>query len=37
MCSGEAEEFGLLEEPRSWLLRTGWQRRGLLSVHEMPQ
>ena len=22
--------------PRSWLLRTGWKRRGLLSVHTVP-
>jgi REP element-mobilizing transposase RayT len=24
-------------EPRSWLLRTGWQRHGLISIHEAPR
>ena len=27
----------LTKEPRSWLLRTGWRRHGLLSVHERPR
>ena len=27
----------LTQEPRSWLLRAGWKRHGLLSVHERPR
>ncbi|MEO6593154.1 MAG: hypothetical protein ABIP94_00205 [Planctomycetota bacterium] len=23
-------------DPRTWLLRVGWRRLGLLSVHELP-
>ncbi len=28
---------GFVREARSWLLRTGWKRHGLLSVHERPR
>lgn len=36
MRNKETEVFDLVDEPRTWLLRAGWRRRGLLSVHEMP-
>jgi REP element-mobilizing transposase RayT len=36
--SGDREPSGptITSPPRSWLLRTGWRRRGLLSCDEMP-
>ena len=29
-------EEGVVEAPRSWLLRSGWRKRGLLDAHAVP-
>ena len=35
LCRNRAPDD--VESPRSWLLRTGWRRHGLLSIHERPR
>jgi hypothetical protein len=31
-----SDDRGICADPRTWLLRVGWKKRGLISIHESP-